>query len=118
MKDVNKRLCELLGCDVPRITDGKMRFIDVADFFSEKGRIDLLKRMHIKGCLYEFLARYNFEADFSCDLLNDDGALAWAVLEFLEKKEEEPELRRHRLPGEFDDWPSNAQMEYFKRGGR
>lgn len=28
------------------------------------------------------------------------------------------EKQRHRLPGEFDDWPSNAQMEYFKRGGR
>ena len=93
--DVNKRLCELLGCDVPRPkdtcplcgktnTDGK--FIDGADFFSEKGRIDLLKRMHIKGCLYEFLARYNFAADFSRDLLNDDGELARAAMEFLEKK--------------------------------
>ena len=65
-------------------TDGK--FIDGADFFSETGRIDLLKRMHIKGCLYEFLARYNFAADFSRDLLNDTGALARAALEFLEKK--------------------------------
>ena len=97
MNDINKRLCELLGCDVPRPkdicptcgktnTDGKMRFIDGADFFSEKGRIDLLKRMHIKGCLYEFLARYNFAADFSRDLLDDTGALARAAMEFLEKK--------------------------------
>ena len=97
MNDINKRLCELLGCDVPRPkdicptcgktnTDGKMRFIDGADFFSEKGRIDLLKRMHIKGCLYEFLARYNFAADFSRDLLNDDGELARAAMEFLEGK--------------------------------
>ena len=42
MNDINKRLCELLGCDVPRPkdtcplcgktnTDGK--FIDGADFF-------------------------------------------------------------------------------------
>ena len=31
---------------------------------------------------------------------------------------EEPRPRRHRTQGEFDDWPSNAQMEYFKRGGR
>jgi hypothetical protein len=110
MNDINKRLCELLGKPHREIVDW--------EFFSPAGRIDLLKRMHIKGCLYEFLARYNFAADFSRDLLNDDGALARAVLEFLEKKEEEPELRRHRLPGEFDDWPSNAQMEYFKRGGR
>ncbi len=96
MKDnVNKRLCELLGCDVPRPkdicptcgktnTDGKMRFIDGADFFSEKGRIDLLKRLKEKGCVYEFLARYNFAADFSRDLLNDTGALARAALDFLE----------------------------------
>ncbi len=59
---------------------------DGADFFSEKGRIDLLKRMHIKGCLYEFLARYNFAADFSRDLLDDTGALARAAMEFLEAK--------------------------------
>lgn len=35
-----------------------------------------------------------------------------------EEEEEEPKLRRNRTQGEFDDWPSNAQMEYFKRGGR
>lgn len=97
MNDINTRLCELLGCDVPRPkdicptcgktnTDGKMRFIDGADFFTEKGRIDLLKRMHIKGCLYEFLARYNFAADFSRDLLDDNGDLAEAALEFIEGK--------------------------------
>ena len=67
-------------------TDGK--FIDGADFFSEKGRIDLLKRMHAMGCFYEFLARYNFAADFSRDLLNDNGALARAALEFLEANHE------------------------------
>ncbi len=52
MNDINTRLCKLLDCDVPRPkdicptcgktnTDGKMRFIDGADFFSETGRIDL-----------------------------------------------------------------------------
>ena len=88
MKDVNKRLCELLGCDVPRITDGKMRFIDVADFFSEKGRIDLLKRMDEKHCLYEFIAsNYEYWDTYLIDLLLDDtGAIARAALEFLEKK--------------------------------
>jgi hypothetical protein len=50
------------------------------------------------------------------DRVND---LAIELEESKERDEdEEPELRRHRLPGEFDDWPSNAQMEYFKRGGR
>jgi hypothetical protein len=79
MKDnVNKRLCELLGKPHREIVDW--------EFFSPAGRIDLLKRMHIKGCLYEFLARYNFAADFSRDLLNDDGELARAALDFLEGK--------------------------------
>ena len=33
---------------------------------------------------------------------------------------EEPTEGRHyrRHPGEFDVWPSDEQMEYFKRGGR
>jgi hypothetical protein len=78
MNDINKRLCELLGKPHRKIVDW--------EFFSPAGRIDLLKRMHIKGCLYEFLARYNFAADFSRDLLNDDGELARAAMEFLEKK--------------------------------
>ena len=30
--------------------------------------------------------------------------------------EEERPLRRH--PGDFDDYPTDEQMEYFKRGGR
>jgi hypothetical protein len=34
-----------------------------------------------------------------------------------ESSEEERRVRRH--PGDFyTDWPSNDQMEYFKRGGR
>jgi hypothetical protein len=81
MNDINKRLCELLGKPHRKIVDW--------EFFSPAGRIDLLKRMHIKGCLYEFLARYNFAADFSRDLLNDDGELARAALEFLEGRERE-----------------------------
>ena len=30
---------------------------------------------------------------------------------------EEP-IRYRRHPGDFDGWPSDEQMEYFKRGGR
>ena len=26
--------------------------------------------------------------------------------------------RRYRHPGDFDVWPTDEQMEYFKRGGR
>ena len=88
MDDINKRLCELLDAE-PYETYNHLTgmFIEnYPDFASSAGRIDLLKRMHIKGCLYEFLARYNFAADFSRDLLNDTGALARAALEFLEKK--------------------------------
>ena len=94
-EDTNNRLCELLGCDVPSPkdtcplcgktnTDGK--FIDGADFASEKGRIDLLQRLKEKGCVYEFLARFAFPADFVSFLLDDNGALAQAAWEFLEGK--------------------------------
>jgi hypothetical protein len=31
---------------------------------------------------------------------------------------EEQMIRGKRLPGDHDGWPSNEQMEYFKRGGR
>ena len=88
MKDVNKRLCELLDCE-PYETYSRLTGLyieDYPDFADPSGRIDLLKRMHIKGCLYTFLARYNFAADFSRDLLNDTGALARAALDFLEGK--------------------------------
>lgn len=27
-------------------------------------------------------------------------------------------MRKKRHPGDFDEWPSDSQMEYFKRGGR
>jgi len=27
-------------------------------------------------------------------------------------------MRKKRHPGDFDYWPSDEQMEYFKRGGR
>ena len=100
MKDnVNKRLCELLGCDVPRPkdicppcgktnTDGK--FIDGADFFSEKGRIDLLKRMRKRDDHEEFASfinPYHLRDTYLIDLLLDDtGGIARAALEFLEKK--------------------------------
>ena len=106
MSDINKRLCELLGCDVPRPkdtcplcgktnTDGK--FIDGADFFSEKGRIALLKRMenHPNGKLFFAQLIYagdNVEAIDDDGLIarsyitDDTGALARAALEFLEAK--------------------------------
>jgi len=42
----------------------------------------------------------------------------YLILKNVFEEEEEPRPRRHRTQGEFDDWPSNAQMEYFKRGGR
>ena len=122
MNDINKRLCELLGCDVPRPkdtcplcgktnTDGK--FIDGADFFSEKGRIDLLKRMRKREDWPEFYVliheRYfklgngiapvsvwkKFMAAHARDkgasipiemILDNTGALARAALEFLEGK--------------------------------
>jgi hypothetical protein len=39
-------------------------------------------------------------------------------LELPEIPKLEPITRRCRLPGEFDVWPSDEQMEHFKRGGR
>ena len=33
------------------------------------------------------------------------------------QEEDEQERPRKRHPGDFDDWPSDEQMEYFKRGG-
>ena len=68
--DINKRLCELLG-------------ITGYDDW-----IDLLKRLKEKGCVYEFLARFAFPADFVSFLLNDTGALARVALEFLEASHE------------------------------
>jgi hypothetical protein len=79
--DVNKRLCELLG-----IKDYD-EWIEKPDFFSPAGRIDLLQRLKEKGCVYEFLARFAFPADFVSFLLDDNGALARAALEFMEGKE-------------------------------
>lgn len=32
--------------------------------------------------------------------------------------QEEPDPPRKRGMWEFDDWPSDEQMEHFKRGGR
>jgi hypothetical protein len=109
MDDINKRLCELLGCDVPSPkdtcplcgktnTDGK--FIDGADFFTERGRIDLLKRMRKSGVWWKFLEVIGSDRrwceelagdqkiDMICIdyILDDTGSLARAVLEFLEGK--------------------------------
>jgi len=109
MNDINKRLCELLGCDVPRPkdtcplcgktnTDGK--FIDGADFFTEKGRIDLLKRMVARNDYYRFLFSLYDSFEWPAEseyqqvmmqnsilveyMLDDTGALASAALKFLE----------------------------------
>ena len=49
MKDVNKRLCKLLG-----ITDYD-KWVEKPDFFSPPGRIDLLKRMVARNDYYRFL---------------------------------------------------------------
>jgi hypothetical protein len=69
-------------------TDGK--FIDGADFFSETGRIDLLKRMRKRDDHEEFASFINpnhLWDTYLIDLLLDDtGALARAAVEFLEKK--------------------------------
>jgi len=35
-----------------------------------------------------------------------------------EDRQEDADNRRRRHPGDFDYWPSDQQMEYFKRGGR
>jgi hypothetical protein len=88
----------------------------------------LLRRMRTRDDHEEFTSfinpNYSWDTYLIDLLLDDNGALAMAALEYLEGKgnvfeeEEEPRSRRHRTQGEFDDWPSNAQMEYFKRGGR
>ena len=86
--DVNKRLCELLDAE-PYETYNHLTgmFIEnYPDFASSAGRIDLLQRLKEKGCVYEFLARFAFPADFVSFLLDDNGALARVALEFLEGK--------------------------------
>jgi len=35
-----------------------------------------------------------------------------------EDRQEDMDNARRRHPGDFDEWPSDEQMEYFKRGGR
>jgi len=86
MNDTNKRLCELLGI-CPRAGRGNRNFI------REYGRIDILKRLKAKGCLYEFLAKFAFPADFIGFLLDDNGALARVALEYLEGKGAEHDHR-------------------------
>ena len=34
------------------------------------------------------------------------------------REEDEEDRPRRRHPGDFDDWPSDEQIEYYKRGGR
>ena len=99
MNDINKRLCELLGdCWHEQIDDQTLQckhcgapllfpWHQNPDFTLADGGIDLLKRLKAKGCVYEFLARFAFPADFIGFLLDDNGALARVALEFLEAKE-------------------------------
>ncbi len=35
-----------------------------------------------------------------------------------EDRQEDMDNARRRHPGDFDVWPSDSQMEYFKRGGK
>ena len=35
-----------------------------------------------------------------------------------EDRQEDMDNARRRHPGDLDEWPSDSQMEYFKRGGR
>ena len=38
--------------------------------------------------------------------------------EQVEREEDEQVRPRKRHPGDFDDYPTDEQKEYFKRGGR
>ena len=38
--------------------------------------------------------------------------------EQVDRPEDEEDRPRRRHPGDFDDYPTDEQMEYFKRGGR
>ena len=105
--DINKRLCELLGiCWHEQIDDQTLQckhcgapmlfpWQQNPDFTSEKGRIDLLRRMenHPNGKLFFAQLTYagdNVEAIDDDGLiqrsyiLDDNGALARVALEFLE----------------------------------
>ena len=84
--DTNKRLCELFAIPFDNREGHYGHYQVNPKFESPGGRIDLLKRLKAKGCLYEFLARFAFPADFVSFLLDDNGALARVALEFLEKK--------------------------------
>ena len=82
MGDINEMLCELLGIKY------YLNRVEKPDFFSPAGRIDLLKRLKEKGCLYEFLAKFAFPSDFIGFLLDDNGALARVALEYWEASHE------------------------------
>ena len=114
--DVNKRLCELLGiCWHEQVDDQTLQckhcgapmlfpWHQNPDFTSEKGRIDLLKRIRGMKGLDNFFLFYGemqreefgelpmvgleFTSIFiDSIMLDDNGALARVALEFLEAKE-------------------------------
>ena len=79
MNDINKRLCELLR---------KPHEIVDPEFVSPAGRIDLLKRMRKREdwtICYQTLGLYD-ASGLLFYILDDTGAFAQAVLEFLEGK--------------------------------
>lgn len=104
--EVNKRLCELLGIAYPT-DDPRQQFyvrsvciakskMDIPEFQSEKGRIDLLRRMREKfyywlwNSILEKHDGYDPLKYFVIEYMADDhGALAGACLEFLEGERDE-----------------------------
>ena len=95
--DVNKRLCELLDAE-PYETYNHLTgmFIEnYPDFASSAGRIDLLRRMRTRDDHEEFTSfinpNYSWDTYLIDLLLDDNGALARAALEYLEGKEDSHE---------------------------
>jgi len=88
--DVNKRLCELLDAEP---------YENYPDFASSAGRIDLLRRMRTRDDHEEFTSfinpNYSWDTYLIDLLLDDNGALARAALEYLEGKGAEEEGLPH-----------------------
>ncbi len=82
--DVNKRLCELFAIPFDNREGHYGHYQVNPKFESPDGRIDLLKRLKAKGCLYEFLARFAFPADFVSFLLDETGLLLDEAIAYLE----------------------------------
>jgi len=89
-ENINKRLCELLGIEYVLEWMGPNGTVRIYEnFFTEKGRIALLKRMLEQNVNWlDFQEKYISRGNsISLDLLLDDtGVLARAALKFLEDK--------------------------------